>query len=310
MSRPVISVVIPVRNEGMRLAKALRSIATGRSHLFPLEVVVIDDASDDGGCDAVQGLFTWARDRVCLNVIRLDRWSGIPFARNCGAFAASAENLFITDANVTFPRNWDVPIFERLRPNVALCATIADDASAFRGFGCVLELPSMGVRWLPSPDAFGGYVPVASSAGTIVSAALFRQLGGYDTAMPIYGAHEPEFSVRLWLSGAAIVTAPDLVVTHRFRPETERKPFLSNIAELEVQNYVRFGLLYLDEKDALTTIRHYATASPTHLEQALRQMQRGDVWVRRAELRQNLRYPFAEYARRFCLRLHAKTLVA
>jgi len=301
MYQPDVSVVIPVRNEGKRLAKALRSIASGRSYRFPLEIVVVDDASDDGCCESVQGLFTWARDRVCVNVIRLDRWSGIPYARDCGALAATAEILFITDANITFPRNWDVPIFQRIRPNVALCATIADDASAFRGYGCALELPSMGVRWLPSPHAFRGYVPVAPSAGTIVGAGLFRQLGGYDTAMPIYGAHEPEFSVRLWLSGAEIVAAPDLVVIHRFRPAAERKPFLQRIAAVQVRNYLRFALLYLDERELLETIRHYAIGAPEFTQAALRSLDHGDVWRRRHELQRALPLEFDWFARRFNL---------
>jgi glycosyltransferase involved in cell wall biosynthesis len=301
MCNPAISVVIPVRNEAERLVKALRSIANGRSHPFPLEIVVVDDASEDGCCDAARGLFSWARDRVAVNVIRLNRWSGIPYARNCGAFAARAEILFITDANVRFQRNWDVPIFQRLRPRLALCATVADAASAFRGYGCALELPSMGVRWLRSPYAFGGYVPVAPCTGTIVGAALFRQLGGYDTAMPVYGAAEPEFSVRLWLSGAAIMAAPDIVVTHRFRPAAEREPFLKRIAAIQVQNYLRFGLLYLAESQLIQVLRHYALSAPDLVGEAMTNLARSDVWSRRVALRASSIRSFDSFARRFGL---------
>ena len=301
MSRPTISVVIPARNEGQRLAAAVCSIAAGRSWLFPLEIVVVDDASSDGCCEAVRDLFTWARDRVYLRVIRLETWSGIPYARNRAAFAARGQVLFITDANVVFQSGWDLPIIRRLRPQVVLCATIADAASPFRGYGCYLEFPSLGVWWLRSPNSFGGYVPIAPCAGTILYTSLFRQLGGYDTAMPVYGAAEPEFSVRLWLSGAEIVIAPDLVLTHRFRPPAERKPFLQRIAAVQVRNYLRFALLYLDERELLETIRHYAIGAPEFTQAALSSLDHGDVWRRRDELQRALPLEFDWFARRFNL---------
>jgi glycosyltransferase involved in cell wall biosynthesis len=301
MSQPSISVVIPVRNEGRRLEAALRSIAAGRSWFFPLEIVLVDDASTDGCCDAVRDLFNWERDRVYLRIIRLATWSGIPYARNCGAFAAHGKILFITDANVIFQSRWDLPVVRRIRPRLALCATIADVASQFRGYGCLLDFPSMGVRWLPSPSLFGGYIPVAPCAGTIIESNLFRRLGGYDTSMPVYGAAEPEFSVRLWLSGAEIVVAPDLVVMHRFRPPTERKPFLDMIAALQVHNYLRFALLYLAESQVIEVLRYYALGAPDLVRKALTRLDRSDVWSRRTVLRSTLGQPFAVFARRFGL---------
>jgi glycosyltransferase involved in cell wall biosynthesis len=305
MSRPQISVVIPVRNEGTRLTATLRSIAYGRSCLFPLEIVVVDDASEDGCCDHLGDLFD-KTDLVSLRVIRLDRWSGIPYARNRGAFAAAAEILFITDGNVRFPRHWDVPIRQRLRPGIVICATIADLASSFRGYGCTLHLSSMSVNWLRTPLAFGGYVPVAPCTGTVIYANLFRSLGGYDTAMPIYGAAEPEFSIRLWLSGAEIVVAPELVISHRFRPPSERRPFLQKILEIQIRNYLRFAQLYLNERDLVDVIRHYAIREQEITQSSLQALEQGDVWRRRSELQSVLPYKFDWLVRRFGLKTSCK----
>src|SRR5215469_1963521 len=122
--RPAISVIIPVRNEGGRLLTALSSIVEGRSRVFALQIVVVDDDSSDGCCDSVHSLYSWSRDRVRVDVIRLRRWAGIPYARNVGAAAALADIMFTTDGNIRFPTNWDLPIRERIGPRRVLCTTI------------------------------------------------------------------------------------------------------------------------------------------------------------------------------------------
>jgi hypothetical protein len=142
---------------------------------------------------------------------------------------------------------------------------------------------------------------VSPDAGTILSADLFHSLGGYDTAMPIYGAAEPEFSVRLWLSGAEIVTSPDLVLQHRFRPHGERQRFLAGIRQVQLQNYLRFGMLYLDVPRALQMVRQQAARSPQIFDQALRSVWASDVWHRRQLLERSLPYQFSSYVTYFGL---------
>lgn len=301
-NKPVVSVVIPVRNEGQRLKAAVYSIVAGRSSRFPLQIVLVDDNSSDDCCSGLSDLYSWNLDHVRVDVIKLPRWSGIPYARNAGASASRADILFITDANVRFPSHWDVRILEQLRDNRVLCATIADIGSSFRGYGCTLLIPSMGVSWLRNPRVYGGYVPVSPCAGTIISSDLFYRVGGYDTAMPVYGAAEPEFSVRLWLSGAEIVALPDLVLQHRFRPASEQQPFLKAISLVQLHNYLRFGMLYLDQPRILQMLRHYALAAPHLFAKALRRVWAGDVWKRREILERSLPDRFSSFVKRFGFR--------
>ena len=297
--RPAISVIIPVRNEGGRLLTALSSIVEGRSRVFALQIVVVDDDSSDGCCDSVHSLYSWSRDRVRVDVVRLRRWAGIPYARNVGATAALADIMFTTDGNIRFPTSWDLRIRERIGPRRVLCATITNSNSSFRGYGGTLHIPSMGFSWLRSPAQYGGYVPLSPCTGTIISTELFRRVGGYDTAMPVYGAAEPEFSVRLWLSGAEIICMPDLLLEHRFRPAAERRPFLDAISLTQVYNYLRFGLLYLDRPRVLQLFRHYATNAPHLFGKALRQVWSSDVWDRRDLLLRTLPARFDFFVRRF-----------
>jgi polypeptide N-acetylgalactosaminyltransferase len=234
--------------------------------------------------------------------VRLPRWSGVPVARNAGAAVAQAPILFITDANVIFPLGWDLPIRERITANRVLCATIADMDSSFRGYGCALLIPSMGVDWIRDPRQYGGYVPVSPCSGTAIAAGLFHRAGGYDTEMPVYGAAEPEFSVRLWLCGAEIVSMPDLVLQHRFRPSSERQPFLDAIGKVSLYNYLRFGMLYLDQQRIVQLLHYYSEQSPSHFAEALRSLAEGDVWQRRRLLEERLPVRFTYFVERFGIR--------
>jgi glycosyltransferase involved in cell wall biosynthesis len=297
--QPVISIVIPVRNEGQRLHSAVSSIVSGRSSGFPLQIVLVDDDSSDGCCNGLAEALSWPDHLARVDVLRLPRWSGIPVARNAGAAAAQAPILFISDANVLFPPNWDIPILERIASNRVLCATIADMDSPFRGYGCSLLIPSMGVEWIRDPRMYGGYVPISPCSGTAITADLFRRAGGYDTEMPVYGAAEPEFSVRLWLCGADIVSMPDLVLRHRFRPAAERDPFLDAISKISLRNYLRFAMLYLDQQRIDQVMHYYSEQSPAHFADALQSLSAGDVWQRRRLLEERLPIRFASFVERF-----------
>ena len=296
---PIISVVIPVRNEGQRLHAAVSSMVSGRSSRFPLQIVLVDDDSSDGCCDGLPEAWAWSDDLARVDVVRLPRWSGVPAARNAGASAAHAPILFITDANVLFPPNWDIPIRERIAPNRVLCATIADFDTPFRGYGCTLLIPSMGVEWIRDPRQYSGYVPISPCSGTAIATDLFWRAGGYDTEMPVYGAAEPEFSVRVWLCGAEIISMPDLVLHHRFRPAAERQPFLDAISKISLRNYLRFGMLYLDQQRIEQLMHYYSEQSPSHFAEALSSLPIDDVWQRRRLLEERLPIRFPSFVERF-----------
>ena len=279
-----ISVVIPVRNEGRRIVKTVHSIVSGRSSHFPLEIVIVDDASTDGACDDI-GQITRGVPEVTLVVQRLNQWSGIPYARNRGVEATSYSLLVITDGNTKFPSNWDAPIRRHFDKRRIVAATIADMASSFCGYGCTLVLPSMGVTWLPIPNAYGGYVPVAACTCTVIDRTLFHHLGGYDESLPLYGAAEPEFSVRAWLSGFEIVNVPNLVISHRFRPEKERELFHSSNSSILLPNYLRFACYYLPEQLLMRSYRYFSELMRDDFEPCLARLEAEGVWARREQLK-------------------------
>jgi glycosyltransferase involved in cell wall biosynthesis len=292
-----ISFILPVRNEGMRLLATIRSIIAGRSRVFPLEFVIVDDASSDGACDTIENELR-NEDEVQFVVRRLPEWSGIPFARNRGAEIATSPIYFITDANTLFPSHWDLPIWRHLSPGRMLAATIVDIASPFRGYGCQLLLPSMGVTWIPVPFAYGGQIPVSPCTGSVIDRALFHHLGGYDEALPVYGAAEPEFSVRLWLSGYEVVNVPELQIRHRFRPRAEHDAYRASIRTILLRNYLRFACYYLPLNRLERTYEHYAGPSSQEFAACMDDIVSQGVWARRAQL-SRLPLQFEWLVRRF-----------
>jgi GT2 family glycosyltransferase len=294
-----ISVIIPSRNEGGRVVRTVRSLIDHRSWEFPLEVVVVDDASGDGSCDGLPDLATESPN-VSVIVRRLDQWSGIPYARNRGAEVARHPIFLITDANTAYPENWDDPIRRHLHCDRILAGTVVDEDTGQRGYGLSLELPSMGVTWISDPARFGGYVPAAACTCTVLSRSLFQALGGYDETMPLYGAAEPEFSVRAWLSGYEIVSIPELQVFHHFRPAGSRNDFQTANRNVLLQNYVRFACSYLPQEVLEHSLRKFAELRGDDFDACMGELEAEGIWNRREHLRHLLRHDFSWYARRFC----------
>lgn len=93
-----VSVIIPARNEEANIERAVRSVAsqTGVS----LEVIVVDDQSDDRTREILEGLKT---EIPSLRVLRTDSlpegWLGKPYALARGAKMASGAWLLFTDAD-------------------------------------------------------------------------------------------------------------------------------------------------------------------------------------------------------------------
>jgi glycosyltransferase involved in cell wall biosynthesis len=295
-----ISVIIPVRNERGRIAQAIQSIVGGRSCCFPLELVIVDDASTDGACENLEQWIAGSPE-ACLTVRRLESWSGIPCARNRGAEIASHPIYFITDGNTRFQRNWDIPIWRYFSRGRILAATIVDMASSFQGFGCQLMLPSMSVTWIPVPHAYGWHAPVSACTGTVIERELYHRLGGYDESLPLYGAAEPEFSVRAWLSGCEILSLPELRIHHRFRPRAEHHAYLASISAIQVRNYLRFACYYLPDNLLSQSCDYYANLAPGKFKQLWEDVYGSDVWKRRATISRQLPRDFTWFARKFPL---------
>jgi dolichyl-phosphate beta-glucosyltransferase len=107
---PVISVVVPVRNEEWRVLPAIGAIAAHVSSMGqPWELVVADDGSTDGTVGLVEALH-YANLRLLVPMHRGGRGSAV----RCGMRAARGDLVLFADIDLA-PQVGDVDLlFERL----------------------------------------------------------------------------------------------------------------------------------------------------------------------------------------------------
>ncbi|MGA7409602.1 MAG: glycosyltransferase [Bryobacteraceae bacterium] len=293
MPLPDISVVIPSRNEA-KLAPTIRSIARARTTDARVEFVIADDAStDDTVASLVAAVPELLREpKIDIHVYRLEEHQGIYKTRNHAAGFANGEILFGTDAHVRFSTGWDELVLHHSAPNRVLSGTTVHPGTQFRGYGCDLLIPFMGTSWNNGPVDGVAHVPVAPCHATVMPRELFHRLGGYDSGMILYGAGEPEFSVRAWLQGADVMVVGDLLVEHEFKPTDVLENFIGEVRPFWIHNCIRFGFLYLSELGCMQMLRYYSLQYPKLFPDALRRVNESDVWERRAFLEDRQERPF------------------
>jgi len=292
--RPDISVVIPARNEGTRVAPTIQAIARARATDARVEFIIVDDASTDETTASLVGAAPelLKEPRIDIHVHRHDEQAGIYSTRNHGASFATGDILFGTDAHVRFSDGWDEIVLEHIGPDRVLSGTTVQAGSPYRGYGCDLLIPFMGTSWNPGPLDGVAHVPVAPCHATVMTRELFERLGGYDSGMIRYGAGEPELSIRAWLQGADVMVVSDLQVEHEFKPKEELDRFMNEVRPFWIHNCIRFGFLYLSELGCMQMLRYYSLQFPELFEDALRQVNESDVWERRNFLEERRQRPF------------------
>lgn len=98
---PMVSIIVPARNEALNIETCLRSIAASSYPDF--EVVVIDDRSDDDTAELARGVPPGHAMRLTVvdGLPLPDGWLGKPWACHQGAGVAQGEVLLFTDADTT-----------------------------------------------------------------------------------------------------------------------------------------------------------------------------------------------------------------
>jgi len=96
---PLVSVIVPARNEAVNIETCVRSLTASSHPAF--EVLVVDDRSEDGTAEIVRSIAAGnARQLRLVKGAELPSgWLGKPWACHQGAVAAEGELLLFTDAD-------------------------------------------------------------------------------------------------------------------------------------------------------------------------------------------------------------------
>ena len=207
MSTPEVSVLLPARNCGDLLITAVESIL-GQT-LKNLELIVIDDASDD---DSIEKLPQDPRVRVITN-----SGKGLVSALNHGASVARARYLARMDGD-------DIALPQRLERQIELLETNPDlgivgaQVEIFSDSGLLGEGYRHYQKWLndlTQADEIRREIFIESPIPhptAVIRKAIFDQLGGY---REISWAEDYDLWLRAFVAGVAIAKPNGILLRWR-----------------------------------------------------------------------------------------------
>lgn len=200
---PQATVVLTTRNRKEELRRALRS---AMMQDVPVDVLVVDDGSDDGTCEMVAGEFPEAR------LVRTATSLGLVIQRDQAARDVSTEYVFSLDDDAEFSAADTVR------------RTIAEFAHPRVGAVAIPHVDTLSEQVVNAPAPDDGQVwCVASFTGTAyaVRRDLFVQLGGFCPQF-VHQGEEGDYCVRMLAAGYTVrLGRADMILHH----ESPRRSF-------------------------------------------------------------------------------------
>lgn len=210
--RPLVSFVIPVRNDAVRLQRCLKSILANDYPRDLIEIVVVDNESTDGSAAAARG---------CGAIVLKSAGDSVAAHRNRGARAALGSLIAFADADHEIDGNWiDTAV------DVLSDPTVAATGSAY------LTQPSAnwvqqhydGMRSRPQRREEVSWL---GSGNFAVKRAAFERVGGYKETLT--ACEDVDLCNRLRLAGHRIVADPNLRSVHFGDPKTLKALFFGEL---------------------------------------------------------------------------------
>jgi glycosyltransferase involved in cell wall biosynthesis len=206
---PRLSVVIPARNAGATLHRAVLALQAQEAAPGTFEVVVVDDGSTDGSCDALEGLAGPVPVRVVRQPPR-----GRAAARNCGAREARGGVLLFLDADMlAAPGLVRAHLAHHAaRPGLGVQGRLATDPASLTTFFMRATHRVALDTTRRRREGLSPYHVVTRNFSIDVTA--FHRAGGFDEAFHGYGWEDIELAYRLVRTGVALRYEPAALAYH------------------------------------------------------------------------------------------------
>lgn len=204
-----VSFVLPVYNGERHLGNVLAAILDECAESdAPVEVLVIDDRSDDGSRAVAERI---AREHD--NVHLLDAAGrGAAEALNLGIDAARFAMIAQVDQDVLLLPGWLAALRGRIEEDERICAVggsfVADERDGWWAMVAELDLAR---RYADLPASGTDHV---CTGNTLYRTRLLREVGAFDTALG-YG-YDNDLSYRLVKAGYRLLIEPSAAAVHRW----------------------------------------------------------------------------------------------
>ncbi|MGA8535102.1 MAG: glycosyltransferase [Candidatus Tumulicola sp.] len=215
-AQPLVSVIVPAFNRWRYTNACLRALAGAQDPNVPMEVIVVDDASED----RTQELLTGCNG---IRTVRLERNAGFAAACNAGAAVAGGRYLHFLNNDAVVTGGWQralVDTFSRDARVVAVVSQLRDPSGRLSEAGGVIWGDgrgwNYGRRRSPRDWRFRSVrdVDYGSAASLMVLTAAFQDAGGFDAAYAPAYYEDVDLCFRLRASGGRVVYQPESVVYH------------------------------------------------------------------------------------------------
>lgn len=206
---PKISVIIPVRNRPSEVDECLRSLEQLDYPTGKLEVMVVDDASEDDTPQTVQ--------KYPVRLIRLEDRCQASYCRNLGAEEATGEILAFIDSDCVADPGWLKQLISAFDdPHLAALGGRVDayfdqtGLDRYEKAESSLMVSSYAKRTQPDDPFF--YVPACNF---LVRRDLFLKIGGFNVDLSV--GEDVDLCWRLQKQGHTIEFRPQGSVYHKHR---------------------------------------------------------------------------------------------
>ena len=239
MSAVRVSVIVPSWNVRGHLADCLHSVEAARSEVERLELIVVDDASDDGSPELVARAFPAAR------LVRQARNTGFTAAVNRGLLEARGEYVLLLNADAALHPGalGRLVAFLAANPAYAAAAPRLVDERGTTLCTC-MRLPRLATalwhatpleRWWPDSRELRRYfardldherdadVEQPPAACLLVRRALLDELGGLEPRLALYFS-DVDFSSRMADRGERTRYLASARASHAVGASTRQRP--------------------------------------------------------------------------------------
>lgn len=219
-NNPLVSIIFPVKNEGIHLKNTLDSLQNTKTDVR-FEVIVVDDASEDGCCDFLAN-HDYSFAVTTFRTVGL----GAARARNAGAEKAKGTYFIFCDAHLFFEDYWIEKLLDPIENGIAdgVSPGIAQhDNPKSVGYGYFLSLQDHTFKAKLSgknvvPKDKSPFETAGLPGGCLaISKRVFDDIGGFDRGFIVWGHEDFEISLKMWLFGYTCYVQPQVTILHVFR---------------------------------------------------------------------------------------------
>jgi glycosyltransferase involved in cell wall biosynthesis len=197
--RPLISVVVPVRN-GMPWIEQQLHALSAQELTGEWEAVVVDNGSEDGTGPCVE---LWSARDPRFRLVDASARRGAGAARNAGVRAARGSMVAFCDADDVVRPGWLAALVTALADSDVVAGVF--DFGSLNGRGQSLPVPAA-TRQL-------GFLPFALAANLGVRTDAFKAVGGFRELIPV--GEDVDLSWRMQLTGYRFAVTAAAVVAKR-----------------------------------------------------------------------------------------------